>query len=61
MRVKLFALYSLRPTYGMRFGEAGADVFAIMRLMGYSSVMVNPQYMDRSPEAGNGRLKGWKR
>ena len=36
-----FVVYSLRHTYGTRLGEAGADPFVIMRLMGHSSVTVS--------------------
>jgi integrase len=36
-----FVLHSLRHTYGTRLGEAGADAFTIMRLMGHSSVTVS--------------------
>jgi integrase len=46
-----FVIYSLRHTYGTRLGEAGADAFAIMRLMGHSSVTVSQRYIHPSPEA----------
>ncbi|HLI30055.1 MAG TPA: site-specific integrase [Terriglobia bacterium] len=46
-----FVIYSLRHTYGTRLGEAGADAFAIMRLMGHSSVTVSQRYVHPSPEA----------
>jgi hypothetical protein len=46
-----FVLHSLRHTYGTRLGEAGADVFTIMRLMGHSSVTVSQRYVHPTPEA----------
>lgn len=44
-------LHCLRHTYGTRLGEAGADAFAIMRLMGQSSVTVSQRYVHPTPEA----------
>ena len=46
-----FVLHSLRHTYGTRLGEAGADAFTIMRLMGHSSVAVSQRYVHPTPEA----------
>lgn len=46
-----FVLHSLRHTFGTRLGEAGADAFTIMRLMGHSSVTVSQRYVHPSPEA----------
>jgi len=46
-----FVIYSLRHTYGTRLGEAGADAFAIMRLMGHSSVTVSQRYVHPTSEA----------
>ena len=46
-----FVIYSLRHTYGTRLGEAGADAFSIMRLMGHSSITVSQRYVHPSPEA----------
>ncbi|MGA2987105.1 MAG: site-specific integrase [Terriglobia bacterium] len=46
-----FVIYSLRHTYGTRLGEAGADAFTIMRLMGHSSVTVSQRYVHPTPEA----------
>jgi integrase len=34
----------------MRLGEAGADAFTIMRLMGHSSVTISQRYVHSSPE-----------
>lgn len=45
-----FVLHSLRHTYGTRLGEAGADAFTIMRLMGHSSVTVSQRYVHPTPE-----------
>jgi integrase len=47
----VFVLHSLRHTYGTRLGEGGADAFAIMRLMGHSSVTVSQRYVHPTPEA----------
>jgi integrase len=46
-----FVLHSLRHTFGTRLGEAGADAFTIMRLMGHSTVTVSQRYVHPSPEA----------
>jgi integrase len=46
-----FVLHSLRHTYGTRLGEAGADAFTIMRLMGHSSVTTSQRYVHPTPEA----------
>lgn len=43
-------MHSLRRTFGTRLGEAGADAFTIMRLMGHSSVTVSQRYVHPSPE-----------
>lgn len=40
-----FVLHSLRHTYGPRLGEAGADAFTIMRLMGHCTVTVSQRYV----------------
>ena len=42
-------VYSFRHTYGTRLGEAGADAFTIMRLMGHSSVTVSQRYVHPTP------------
>jgi len=46
-----FVLHSLRHSYGTRLGEAGADAFTIMRLMGHSSVTVSQRYVHPTSEA----------
>jgi site-specific recombinase XerD len=46
-----FVLHCLRHTFGTRLGEAGADAFTIMKLMGHSSVTVSQRYVHPSPEA----------
>lgn len=46
-----FVLHSLRHTFGTRLGEAGADAFTTMRLMGHSTVIVSQRYVHLSPEA----------
>jgi len=53
-RLKLpgeFVLHFLRCTYGTRLGEAGADAFAIMRLIDHRSVTVSQRYVHPTPEA----------
>jgi integrase len=45
-----FVPHSFRHTYGTRLGEAGADAFTIMRLMGHSSVTVSQKYVHPTPE-----------
>jgi integrase len=47
---KAFVIYSFRHTFGTRLGESGADPFAIMRLMGHSSVKVSERYVHPTPE-----------
>lgn len=52
-RLKLpedFVPHSLRHSFGTRLGEAGADAFTIMKLMGHSSVTVSQRYVHPSPE-----------
>jgi integrase len=46
-----FVLHSLRHAFGTRLGEAGADAFTIMRLMGHSTVTVSQRYVHPSPES----------
>lgn len=46
-----FVFYGLRHTYGTRLGEAGADAFTIMKLMGHSGVAVTQRYVHPTPEA----------
>ena len=46
-----FVVYSLRHTYGTRLGEARADAFSIMKLMGHCSVTVSQRYVHPTPEA----------
>lgn len=46
-----FVIHSFRHTFGTRLGEARADAFTIMRLMGHSSVTVSQKYVHPSPEA----------
>ncbi len=45
-----FVPHSFRHTYGTRLGEAGADAFTIMRLMGHSTVVVSQKYVHPTPE-----------
>lgn len=46
-----FVLHSLRHSFGTRLGEAGANAFTIMKLMGHSAVTVSQRYVHPSPEA----------
>jgi integrase len=46
-----FVLHSLRHTFGTRLGEAGADSFTIMKLMGHSTVTVSQKYVHPSTES----------
>lgn len=47
---KEFVVYSLRHTFGTRLGESGADAFAIMTIMGHSSITVSQLYVHPSSE-----------
>jgi integrase len=44
-------IHSFRHTFGTRLGEAGADAFTIMRIMGHSSVVISQKYVHPTPEA----------
>jgi len=46
-----FVLHSPRHASGTRLGDAGADAFTTMRLMGHLTVKVSQRYMHPSPEA----------
>ncbi len=46
-----FVLHFLRHTSGTRLGEAGADAFTIMRLMGHRPVTTSQHYVHPAPEA----------
>jgi integrase len=48
---KDFVPHSLRHTFGTRLGEAGADAFTIMKLMGHSTITVSQRYVHPSPES----------
>jgi integrase len=45
-----FVPHTFRHTYGTRLGEAGAEAFTIMRLMGHSSVTISQRYVHPTPE-----------
>jgi integrase len=45
-----FVPHGFRHTFGTRLGEAGADAFTIMRIMGHSSITVSQRYVH--PTAG---------
>jgi integrase len=44
-----FVLHGLRHTFGTRLGETGTEAFAIMRLMGHSSISVSQRYVHPTP------------
>jgi integrase len=46
-----FVLHSLRHTMLTRLGESGVDAFTIMRIAGYSSIVVSKRYIHPTPEA----------
>src|SRR5215469_11416513 len=59
-----FVPHSLRHTFGTRLGEAGADAFTIMKLMGHSTITVSQRYVHPSPEAMDNavsRMEAWNR
>jgi integrase len=47
---KEFKLHSLRHTFATRLGQAGADAFTIMKVMGHSSITISQRYVH--PTAG---------
>lgn len=46
-----FVLHSLRHTMLTRLGEAGVDVFTIMKIAGHSSITISQRYVHPSTEA----------
>jgi len=44
-------IHSFRHTFGTRLGEAGADAFTLMKVMGHSTVVVSQKYVHPTPEA----------
>ncbi len=44
-------IHSFRHTFSTRLGEAGADAFTIMKVMGHSTVVVSQKYVHPTPEA----------
>lgn len=47
---KEFVLYSLRHTFGTRIVESGTEPFAVMRIMGHSTVTISQKYVHTSGE-----------
>jgi integrase/recombinase XerC len=45
-----FVPHSFRHSFGTRLGEAGADAFTIMRIMGHSSITVSQRYVHPTPK-----------
>ena len=43
-------IHSLRHVFGTCMGEADADAFTILKLMGHSSVTISQRYVHPSPE-----------
>jgi integrase len=43
-------IHSLRHTFLIRFGEAGADAFTIKKVAGHSSVTISERYIHPTPE-----------
>jgi integrase len=43
-------VHSLRHAFGTRLGETGADAFTIMKVMGYSRVVVSQKHVHPTPE-----------
>ncbi len=43
-------IHSFRHTFLTRFGEAGADAFAIKKVAGHSSVTISERYIHPRPE-----------
>jgi hypothetical protein len=46
----LESLQRLENTFGTRLGEAGADAFTIMKLMGHSTITMSQRYVHPVPE-----------
>ena len=46
-----FVMHSLRHTMLTRLGESGVDALTIMRIAGYSSIVVSQRYIHPTPEA----------
>ncbi|MGH9932242.1 MAG: tyrosine-type recombinase/integrase [Pyrinomonadaceae bacterium] len=45
-------IHSLRHTFLIRFGEAGADAFTIKKVAGHSSVTISERYLHPTGRAG---------
>jgi integrase len=46
-----FVIHSLRHTMLTRLGEAGADVFTIMKIAGHGSITISQRYVHPTPES----------
>jgi hypothetical protein len=51
-----FVLHSLRHTFSKRLGEAGADAFTIMKLMGRGTVAISQRYVHRLRKSMEGAV-----
>jgi integrase len=56
-----FVPHSFRHTFGTRLGEAGADAFTIMRIMGHSSITVSQRYVHPTSATMENAILGLER
>jgi Site-specific recombinase XerD len=56
-----FVPHSFRHTFGTRLGEAGADAFTIMRIMGHSSIPVSQRYVHPTSATMENAIMGLER
>ncbi len=54
-----FVLHSLRHTMLTRLGEAGVDVFTLMRIAGHASIGMSQRYVHPSSDAVKKRSRNW--
>lgn len=58
---KEFVPHSFRHTFGTRLGEAGADAFTIMRMMGHSTITVSQLYVHPTSKVMENAILGLER
>jgi integrase len=58
---KEFVPHSFRHTFGTRLGEAGADAFTIMRMMGHSTITVSQLYVHPTSKIMENAILGLER
>ncbi|MGH9516370.1 MAG: tyrosine-type recombinase/integrase [Terriglobales bacterium] len=56
-----FVPHSFRHSFGTRLGEAGADAFTIMRIMGHSSITVSQRYVHPTSATMENAIMGLER